>query len=282
MEFYKIKKYNEDFKFMDEPFNKGTRTKRVSIDKMGNKIMFKYEKENYVSSEACSEKIAYEIARILDYRCAKIELDYDNNNALGVLNYYFNNNNEIHMDAVTFLGINDDNRKNLYNLSYIKLKLDSYDTKLFQEFLKILVFDALIGEQDRHEENWGLTESKDGYKLSPLYDNGDSLLNHFKNKKMLDSYYNKFKDFNKYIMKSKSQICDEITKTKLKHFELIKKIRDEYPNIVIQELNNLKKLSNNKVKQIVYKVPDELLTKEHKELIIEYLIKRRDILINII
>ena len=49
---------------------------------------------------------------------------------------------------------------------------------------KILLFDALIGNSDRHHSNWGITETKASLyvekglfpvnvmTLSPLYDNG--------------------------------------------------------------------------------------------------------------
>ena len=52
--------------------------------------------------------------------------------------------------------------------------------------MKILIFDALVGEQDRHEENWGIIRKDGTYKLSPLYDNGDNLLRQF-----YDESYNK-------------------------------------------------------------------------------------------
>ena len=54
-----------------------------------------------------------------------------------------------------------------YTISNIKSVLDELDTSLFKDFIKIMVFDALIGKQDRHEENWGITE-KDGNYLIQL------------------------------------------------------------------------------------------------------------------
>ena len=54
--------------------------------------------------------------------------------------------------------------------------MDDIDADLFKDFIKIMIFDALIGEQDRHEENWGITEKEGKSFISPLYDNGDSLL----------------------------------------------------------------------------------------------------------
>jgi serine/threonine protein kinase HipA of HipAB toxin-antitoxin module len=43
---------------------------------------------------------------------------------------------------------------------------------LFSGFIGIMIFDALVGETDRHEENWGILKYQDYYQISPLYDNG--------------------------------------------------------------------------------------------------------------
>lgn len=41
----------------------------------------------YNCSESCSEKMSYEIAKVLGYSCAHIELARDRKNNLGILNY---------------------------------------------------------------------------------------------------------------------------------------------------------------------------------------------------
>lgn len=75
MKKYPIKIPSKDFYFIDNISNaKGSRIKKVIIDKKGNKAFFKYQDVGYKSSEACSEKMCYEIAKILNYECARIEL----------------------------------------------------------------------------------------------------------------------------------------------------------------------------------------------------------------
>lgn len=130
---------------------------------------FKYEGKNYNVSEACSEKKCYEIASVLDYDCARIELARDDMGNLGILNYLFVEPNSFeHMDAVSYLKINSSNRSLLYTISNIKRTLDNLDSKLFPEFIKIMIFDALVGEQDRHEENWGIIFKNVRYRISPM------------------------------------------------------------------------------------------------------------------
>lgn len=144
-----------------------------------------------------------------------------------------------------------------------------------------MIFDALVGEQDRHEENWGITKIGDKYKISPLYDNGDSLLRNFKDSTYAEKYYSGEKSFDSYINKSKAIIYREDNKKQYKHFELIKYLNDNYSDIVQKEIINLNKLTDEVIEKIVNRIPNELLTKKHKEYIITYLKKRRNILLNI-
>lgn len=112
MEQYPIKKPNRDFKFSETtPNTKGTRVKKLIIDNKGRKAFFKYEGNGYLVSEACSEKMCYEIAKILGYDCARIELAKDHEGTLGVLNYLFIGiGNTEHIDAVSYLNIHDNER----------------------------------------------------------------------------------------------------------------------------------------------------------------------------
>lgn len=145
-----------------------------------------------------------------------------------------------------------------------------------------MIFDALVGEQDRHEENWGIQKCDNVYKISPLYDNGCNLLRNFKDESYAEQYYNKKKDFDSYIRKSKTLVYKEDNKKQYKHFELIEFLYTEYKEIVHNEIIKLKKLEDDVIKIIVNKIPNNLLTSIHKEYIILYLIRRRNILLEII
>ena len=145
-----------------------------------------------------------------------------------------------------------------------------------------MIFDALVGETDRHEENWGIATKLEGYKFSPLYDNGSNLLREFRNNEIIEKYDNKTKNFEAYIYRSSTYIYKEDNKHKFKHFELIEYLNANYHNLVFNEINNLKKLTDEDIDKIVNKIPDNLLTDKHKKYIIDYLKKRRDILLKII
>ncbi len=162
MEKYDIKEVGQDFKFLqNDPIVRGSRKKLLTINKNNELAMFKYEREDYVCSEACSEKIAYELAKTLGFECAKIDLAHDSAGKIGVLNYYFSDRfTSPHTDIIAYLNKDSSERKNYYTVSNIKSILDDIDKDLFKGFIRIMIFDALIGEQDRHEENWGIIEKK--------------------------------------------------------------------------------------------------------------------------
>lgn len=272
---YPIKLPPKDFEFLDTTYNaKGTREKKLVIDNHNQLAFFKYQGKNYIVSEACSEKICYEIAKVLGYDCARIELAEDSNGNLGVLNYLFVRINSIeHSDAIDYLNIHDKERSKFYTISNIKTTLDNLDKNLFNGFLKIMLFDALVGEQDRHEENWGIKKINGQYIISPLYDNGCSLLREFKDETFAEKYYEGKKDFDAYIKRSMTIIYKEDGKSRYKHFELIKYLNKYYHNVLIKEVEKLYRLKDKNIENIVNKIPNELLTKRHKAYIITYLKK---------
>lgn len=64
------------------------------------------------------------------------------------MNYLFVRINSIeHSDAIDYLNIHDKERSKFYTISNIKTTLDNLDKNLFNGFLKIMLFDALVGEQ---------------------------------------------------------------------------------------------------------------------------------------
>ena len=277
---YSIKKENKDFKeLIVDSFTRGTRRKKIVFDLNSKEVaFFKFQRSNY-STESCSEKIAYEIAKILGYDCAKIELGQDKTGEIGVLNYFFKDY-EFYKDIVLYLNISGTkNRSEFYNLNNIINTICKIDKKLLNEFIKISVFDALIGEQDRHEENWGIIRMNKSIKISPLFDNGDSLLRDFGDVDFAEKYYNGIKQFDNYILNSRTQIYQENKNKRYKHFDLIKELLNIDLKYTKKELKNLKKLTDDSIKAIVNKVPNELMTKQHKMFVILYLIKRRDILL---
>ena len=104
---------------------------------------------------------------------------------------------------------------------------------------KILLFDALIGNSDRHHSNWGITETKGSLSaekglfpvnvmtLSPLYDNGSSLCSYINESDVEKILKDKMRYESIINTKSKSAIGWNNIRP-IRHFELIKNLRNEY------------------------------------------------------
>ena len=55
-----------------------------------------------------------------------------------------------------------------------------------------------------------------------------------------------------------------------------------FPKEIEKEIKNLDKLTDNKIEEIVNKIPDTLLTNKHKEYIIIFIKERKRLLQNIL
>lgn len=99
---------------------------------------------------------------------------------------------------------------------------------LIMSLIKMITFDAIAGNNDRHFYNWGVIGNiekriKSGVKFSPIYDSARGLFwNHTQNK--IISFYNQFQksdaQFISYINKSEPRFSFD-KNPKANHFELI-------------------------------------------------------------
>ncbi|MCQ6264498.1 HIRAN domain-containing protein [Fictibacillus sp. WQ 8-8] len=258
----------------------GERQKEWIKDPITNRVaMFKIPREN--RGEHWAEKLCSEIANILEFQCAEVEIAV-RNGVIGCLSYFFLEEKVgfSHFDGGKFFPFDYDDEKNIgYNIQLIDQVLSPYN--LFKDFLFIVVFDALVANGDRHQDNWGITrhDKKDEIAISPMYDNSACLGRELSEEKVRD-YLHSQGDFLRYIFRSKSKIGWDSVKKEY-HFSLVKKLCYIFPNEVKSLIDKLKRLSDNEIKKLVEKIPSSIITDEHKLFIIKYLKKRRDIIIRI-
>lgn len=125
---------------------------------------------------------------------------------------------------------------------------------ILKDLVRLLVFDAIIGNNDRHHYNWGvITNVRSNIvktpALSPIYDTARGLFWNYSEEKIVNFFskrgvINKVQ-FNTYINKSQPKIGWE-NHDKVSHFELVNLIFNNYPDysVICSELLQNEKLES--------------------------------------
>lgn len=210
--------------------------------------LFKFPKSQH-TTEHLLEKIAADIAQIINVECMKVEIGIYNSR-MGSLSFRINREDENLIEGIRLISqlypcfdeqtLYDSERDEYYSLEMILNSLKNYNFQ--RDFLKIPVFDFLIGNTDRHQSNWAILQKDKSVKLCPLYDNGSSLCCYIQESK-IDSYLGNDKNRFLSLVNSKSTSRIRINK-KLKkeptHLEVLKFLRDNYYNDIINFIRTIK------------------------------------------
>lgn len=283
---YDVKIEGKDFDRIDGEESQvlvGTRDKVVVRTRKGRLAIFKRTRTPDANTEDCSEKIASELAKCLHYDAAEIDLAVDLADNVGILSYIFTDKEHgiTHTDAIRILsGINQQNK--YYVVADVKTKLERLypNEEIFAGLVKILLFDALVGEYDRHASNWGVLTLKDGsHRISPIYDTASCLMREYRKCDLSEVFgiRKDQKDFEQYLRRCPTKFRDEKGK-KLKAFELARNLRRDYREIVDAELRNIDELSDREIESIVLRIPESRMTKMHKQYIIRFINERKRLL----
>jgi len=153
---------------------------------------------------------------------------------------------------------------------------------LFLEFIKLLIFDALIGNNDRHFYNWGIIrdiQDKNKPVFSPIYDTARGLFWNDHEKK-LKEIYNKKNQLDSFIKKYSENSSPKIGwdgHRKLSHFELIENLRTLPLAINCQTIKGI--CSDTKLEAAIQLIDKEfchLMSLERRELIKKCLLYRHN------
>ena len=208
--------------------------------------LFKFTKSDY-TTEHISEKIAMQLAKLVDIECMEVEIG-KYNNRVGSLSYRINDDDENLIEGIQLINkyypnynpetLYDDINKEYYSFEMILNSLSDYD--FCREFLKIPVFDFLIGNTDRHQNNWAIVQNENE-RLCPLYDNGSSLCCYIKENNIDDYLGNDKVRFNSIIdTKSTSRIrVDKYIKKEPTQLNVLKFMREYYYEDIIDIVNRI-------------------------------------------
>jgi hypothetical protein len=269
--------------------SKGKRVKawyqRVSD---GKKFLYKlpkvFESQGYITSEIWTEIIAYHLGKALgldipEAQIARTDCDY------GVLVENFLQTNEVLEEAKDFL--KHAQQVPSHNICFIKSLLNYFDSRLkqqlWQSYKRMLVFDCLIGNNDRHDENWGLcmTHPEGSIRFSPFYDNASCLMRELSDQE-IESKWNTDAKILKYVENGKppNLYWNTEDKTRYNHFELLEKLIQDEVNTteIIEDFLKIDYIDavNETMKEIrQLEVPQAYIFSEHRSQIILNILELR-------
>jgi hypothetical protein len=264
---------------------------------------------NEITGEMWSEKLASDIGEILGFNVHKVDIgSLDINDE--VISYYgldeskLNGINKIYgamchsflsegleslVEGADMIMEFDDS----YDRDYLKGNKEIYSYQLLlrlfekneciDELYKMVIFDTLIGNTDRHQDNFGMVrdEVTNILRFAPFYDNSSSLGRELKKEKIQQM----FKDqqaFNAYIFGRKS--CPMIYwgdlngYSRMNFFDFLREAMILSPDIK-NHVHVVAYLTDSKIETIVSDVPTIVMSDIHKEFVVRILKLRRDLIL---
>lgn len=261
------------------------------------KTSLKKEAKDY-KYEFWSEIIASQIGKLLGFNLLQYDVAY-NNGQLGCLSKSMVScESEQLIEGYKWLvgykpDYNIDNKEE-YTFQLIEKMFDNKFPKhqFLKELISTIIFDSIIGNEDRHQENWGIIISQRkifnkkeerleiNYQLAPIYDSGSSLGRELLEKKV-DRMLKDSLEMDAYIRRGKSEFRWEGSKGKQKHFDLISLISQKgYADFIKKEIERVRvKYNIEEIVKIIRSI-DNCLPCDFKEQQIPE--NRKDLLIKLL
>lgn len=165
-----------------------------------------------------------------------------------------------------------------------------------RDMIEIIVFDSIIGNEDRHQENWSIivtttkqankdnifrkrkavTESS--YRFAPIYDSGSSMGRELTDEKVAIMLADNIR-LDAYVRRGRSEIHWEGERNKQKHLELIRKVSSfGYKSIVSDIIGSIRaRYKEGDIENIINNIdsclPEGLRTEKIPQVRKDFLIK---------
>lgn len=237
--------------------------------------LFKIPREN--TGEHWAEKVAAEVAELLDIPCADIELAKFRDTKGSCSKSFINqekhpeliHGNEILAGRVLGYeknkkyGQSDHTYANIRN-AIAKMGSKSESQRALKHFAGYIVLDGLIGNTDRHHENWAFLKWTDEQKqthqvLAPTFDHASSL-----GRELLDEKREMLIKENRvewYIDRGQGAIFAQPDDDKgLNPFELLEFAYEQHPDIFQSWLAKTQEVDPEQFKQILNRIPDSFIS----------------------
>ncbi|MBS0289021.1 MAG: HipA domain-containing protein [Proteobacteria bacterium] len=247
------------------------------------------------------EIFAYQLGCLIDVPVppAFVAYDSENKQAGALIEWFYNQDEDLYLrggDIMQSLIEDYDVEKGLkHNLQSIFAYLKSLNrgaNNWMRAWVKMLTFDALLGNSDRHQGNWGIVtkkgllpqgndEGKEPMRMmSPAFDNGTSMGIEIQEKDF--EKFNDSRHMERYLNKGKPHLkwdLNQDRKTRDNHESFIKKMIQAYPDYKEDMISGLQ-FSKTQVKEIFERLAGFEITprfsKARAQFMLDLLFKRRE------
>jgi len=221
---------------------KGRRQKEWLIEPHDRRYAL-FKLHGYHFAELAVEKLAAEIGRLLGIPVAAVELAVRDGH-LGIISPRFLDADETLDEGGDLIVARDPEfpraEARVHSFPLIEDVLAARGSSLILDFIQMLAFDALIGNSDRHHDNWGVIFGPGAApRLAPAYDHGSSLGREIREDEIdalvqpdrLDTY-------------ARAGTCrivwpDGSRTRRWRHLDLLRQIRVQYPAAVAAAVDRI-------------------------------------------
>ncbi len=261
------------------------------VEYEGEDWLFKVARPN--TGEDWSEKLAAEIAYLLKISAAHVELasclecsgtisrsfvDRDSgeelihgNEVLGGLVFNYDQDQRWGQTLHTV--------ENIANALRVTFPNSEETTTALRQLAGYIVLDGLIGNVDRHHENWGLLKSRDSangppttkYSIAPSFDHASSLGRELLEPRLKQKLGER-DGVEKYIAKGCGAIyIDPKSKKGVNPLYLVKRGLQDYSDYFQAPIESLKSVPLSDILDLVDKIPEDRISEIHVEFVKQFL-----------
>jgi len=264
----------------------GSKVKFWTVNEQGHEWLFKKARAN--TGEHWAEKVACELAGLLGIEHALVELaSYEDQNGCISRNLLLERRNVslVHGNEILEFRVEGYEKTKKWNQSmhtYTNIIEAIEDTckndcdELRTRFAGYMLFDAWIGNMDRHHENWALlrTETDDGptYDLCPSYDHGSSLGRELTDQARMNLLEgNRLDSYIFPLSKKRGRGAIywlETDERPLRPIELVGKIHQD---VLLPWTERLSEITSSQIESVLEKVPETCMVGLEKRFVAEFL-----------
>lgn len=233
--------------------------------------LFKYPREG--TGEHWAEKIAAEVAGVLGVDHARAELAmFEGQKGVALRSFVPHGEELVHGNQLMEIAVDSYNPEagfryrrhsltNIWECLGLLSRLTESDLQTTKGlFAGYLLLDAVVGNTDRHHENWGISLGVGrGVRLAPSFDHGSSLGRELRDERRLarlkeDQVY-------AYLHRGRGGVYwSEDEAHGPSPLELFRLASRRYPSVFLAALDRIHRLSIGGVRNLVHRVPDDWMS----------------------